>query len=378
MKTALHRVALVGVAVVISGCSAGAQSPVSTNGDCPATIDLQSWWTPQADNGYLYQGLLREAGKPITYEVDAKHARVTGPLYDEGKPTGLRLRIRAGGPILHYASTPSLMATDHSILIGQVATLEDQIAAYGLGGRMDTVTVFAPLESDPRAIMWDEQQHPEIHSISDVGNSGIPVYTLLGSMSTDHLVANGTLKVGQPDTSNGNSPDMFLTHRGSATTGYVTNELDLFRSKGVKVGFDMLANAFPTYSDLLIVRAQTFKDNAPCLRRVIPILQRNLRQFVASPEPAVRMVSDLAKQYTGEDYPVSRGMSAVTTARNLGVLGNGPNRVLGATNPTRINDVLNKVLTVLASQHRPLPDGLTAARLATTEFLDGSVSMGSA
>ncbi len=376
MKHAIRgvRVVLATVALSVSGCSAAppAAAPV---GGCPATIDIQGWWSPQADNAYLYQGLLGDPSKPPTYTVDKARSRVTGPLYDAGRPTGLKVTIRAGGPILNYASTPSLMATDHTIFIGQMSTMEDQIAAYGQGGRQDTVAVFAPLETDPRAVMWDSARHPDVHTLADVGNRPMTVYSLLGAVSTLHLVATGVLREGQVDTSGGNSPHLFLTHRDAATTGYVTNELDLYRSKGVRVEFDMIANKFPTYSDALVVRSSDVAENTACLHRIIPILQRNERAFIGSPLPAVRLVSYLAARYTGEDYPISRGLSAVSTARTLGILADGPGHVLGATNPQRLTEVLHGVRNVLATQHLTLPADLTAARLATGEFLDNTVSL---
>lgn len=370
------RVVTLFLAVLLAGIGCSAGTPVqqlSSNG-CPATIELQSWWTPQSENGYLYQGLIGPGGKPVTYTVDSKRSRVSGPLYDAGKPTGLRMTIRAGGPILNYASTPTLMATDHSIFIGQVATLEDQIAAYAKGGRLDTVGVFAPLESDPRAVMWDEQRHPDVHSLRDVGTTDMPVYSLPAAMSTEHLVATGVLRTKQIDPS-GNDTHRFVTNRNAATTGYVTNELDFYRSRGIRVGFDMIANSFPTYSDPLVVRAGDLDAYSGCLDWLVPVMQRNLRRFVATPGPAVKMVSDLSRAYIGEDYPVRRGLAAVATARNLGIVGNGPNSVLGAFTPTRVGDVLSIVRSIQEARHITLPADLTADRLVTNRFLDTSISL---
>ena len=85
---------------------------------CPATVVVQTDWNPEADHGHLYELV----GKG--YTVDANQKSVTGDLVSGGKPTGVKIEVRAGGPAIGFTQASAQMYQDTSITLGYVSTDE--------------------------------------------------------------------------------------------------------------------------------------------------------------------------------------------------------------------------------------------------------------
>ena len=105
---------------------------------------MQTDWFPEAEYG-AYFSLIGAKGK-----LDAKKGTYTGPL---GK-TGVNLEIRAGGPFIGQQTVQSLMYQDDSITLGLVHTDD----AVRFSKQLPTVSVVAPLEHSPLALVWDPDE----------------------------------------------------------------------------------------------------------------------------------------------------------------------------------------------------------------------------
>jgi hypothetical protein len=120
------------ISVAASGASAAsASSATDLAGVCPSTIVVQTDWNPEADHGHLYEML----GPNPTINANGKS--VTGDLYADGKPTGVKLQIRAGGPAIGYSTVSAEMYQDKSITMGYVSTDE----AIEFSGKLPTTAV---------------------------------------------------------------------------------------------------------------------------------------------------------------------------------------------------------------------------------------------
>ena len=84
-------------------------------------------------------------------KLDVKKGAYKGPL---GK-TGVDLEIRAGGPFIGQQTVQSLMYQDDSITLGLVHTDD----AVRFSKQLPTVSVVAPLEHSPLALVWDPTKH---------------------------------------------------------------------------------------------------------------------------------------------------------------------------------------------------------------------------
>ena len=126
---------------------------------CPATVVVQTDWNPEADHGHLYELV----GKG--YTVDANQKSVTGDLVAGGKPTGVKIEVRAGGPAIGFTQASAQMYQDTSITLGYVSTDE----AVQLSDKFPTTAVFAENDKSPMMVMWDPATYPDVTDIKGLG-----------------------------------------------------------------------------------------------------------------------------------------------------------------------------------------------------------------
>ncbi len=91
-----------------------AGGPVNLKGVCPDPVIVQTNWFPQSEHGAVYQLVGRGA------KIDTGRKRVTGPLVVNGKSTGVRIEVRAGGPAVGFQSSAALMYQDPKITLGML------------------------------------------------------------------------------------------------------------------------------------------------------------------------------------------------------------------------------------------------------------------
>ncbi|MDQ3402786.1 MAG: hypothetical protein M3548_05265 [Actinomycetota bacterium] len=343
----------------------------SLRGLCPATVVVQMNWFPQAEHGGLYRLLGRD------FQVDAAAKAVEGPLLDDGKDTGVRLRVRAGGPVTGFQRVSALMAADESITLGSIATDE----AVQEAGTFPTLAVFAPLDKSPQMIMWSEQHHPDWKSIADIGRTDTSVVYSANASYMDYLVHSGTLKKSQVDGSYDGAPARFVTADGAiAQQGYATNEPYLYENEIAEwqrpVRFGLVHDSgYPIYPETLAISAAEKDRLAPCLRKLVPILQRGTVAYVADPAPTndalVRMVTDLN---AGAKYSVPRAQFATEQMSGLGLSHDGVTPTVGDFDTTRVASVMEKLGPILTEKRRPPAPGLTPERVVTNEFVDPAIT----
>src|SRR6266536_1647445 len=177
--------AALSLALIAAGCSSGtskssgssnapaASGAQSLKGVCPDPVVVQTDWWPEPEHGGTYQ--LLGAG----YKLDTAKKRVTGPLVSQGKDTGVKIEVRAGGPAIGFQQTSAQMYLDKSSTLGFVFT----DSAVQFSAKQPTLAVVTPLDINPQMIMWDPKVHPDFHTIADIGQT----YT----EAPDRYVASG-------------------------------------------------------------------------------------------------------------------------------------------------------------------------------------------
>ena len=98
--------------------ASSAAGDVSLKGICPDNVVIQTDWQPEADHSEAYALV----GGDIVYSKAKK--RISGDLMAQGKPTGVKVEVRAGGPAVGFASPTQQMYTDSDITLGYVNTDE--------------------------------------------------------------------------------------------------------------------------------------------------------------------------------------------------------------------------------------------------------------
>ena len=389
MRNVRVRLVLAAVAVlalVAAGCGGGGddegttQAPAATApaGDavnlaevCPNPIVIQTDWDPESEYGVYYH-LLGPNPK-----VDTKKKLVSGPLVAGGKDTGVRLEVRAGGPSIGFEPVSSQMYKDPAITLGQVSTDE----AIRFSAKQATLAVMAPMEISPFMIMWDPQTYPQFNTIADIGKTDTKVLYFEGDTYMAYLTGTNVLKKSQVDGSYDGKPGNFVAADGKvAQAGFATSEPYIYehevRQWGKPVKYALVNEAgYPFYPQALSIRAADKAKLAPCLKKLVPIVQRAQVDYLANPAATNKLVLDLVKQYNdGWVYTEGLANYAIEKMRSDFVK-NGSDQTLGNFDNARVQRMIEIVTPIFTAQNQPPKSGLKPEDIATNEFIDTSIGV---
>ena len=353
--------------------TAATGDPINLKGVCPDPIVVQKDWQPESEHGFLYNLV----GKG--YQVDTNKKKVIAPLVSQGRDTGVKIEIRTGGPAVGFQPVPQVMYTDPSIHLGYVATDE----AVQFSAKQPTTAVFAQMDISPLAIIWDPATYPQFNIIADIGRTGTKVLYTKGLSYMEFLVGSGILKRKQLDGSYDGSPGLFVQSGGKdAFQGFATSEPYLYLHDipewGKPLKFSLVNDAgFATYFASMSVRAGDKAKLAPCLKKLVPILQRSQIDFINNPGPAIAVILDLVKRYkTGWVYSKGLAEYSAKAMKDLGIVGDGPDKTLGNFDVSRVEKIIQIMTPIMASQRQTVKPGLKPEDIATNEFIDSKIGLG--
>jgi NMT1/THI5 like len=361
-----------GGATTTSGTDAPAAAggdPRSLAADCPSTVVVQTSWWPESTHGGIYELL----GDKVTIDPDKKTIR--GPLVSGGVDTGVQLEIRPGGPARGQQPVAALMKSDPTITLGQQAT-EEQLLGWIQG--IPTVGVIAPFYVDPVVFIWDKKKHPDFNSIQDIGQTNTTVYTF-HSANADYLLGSGILRPSQLNYSYDGSPSLFMAKPDSVVGGFSTNEPFIYRSLGRDVDYAYVSDTgYPNYRNVWTVRQDQQQKLAPCLRKLVPMLQRAMIAFMSKPDPVLDRIVKLDAQYkTSFPYPMDQARYGVRTMKDDGLVQDPKSGGFGSFDESRNSRMIDILRPIYTAQRQNVPADLTASALATNQYLDPSIRMGS-
>jgi hypothetical protein len=354
-----------------SGTTAPTDASVSLKGVCPDTVVIQTDWDPESEYGVYYHML---GPNP---DIDTDHKRVTAPLVSGGKDTGVKLEVRLGGPSIGFEPVSSQMYKDTSITLGQVSTDE----AIRFSAKQATQGVVAPMETSPFMIMWDPGTYPQFNTIADIGKTDTKVLYFEGDTYMAYLTGTNVLKKSQVDGSYDGKPANFVAADGKvAQAGFATSEPYIYehevRQWNKPVKYALVSQAgYPFYPQALSIRTADKEKLAPCLKKLVPIVQRAQVDFLANPEKTNAFVLDLVKQYnTGWVYSPGLAAYAIEKMRSDFVT-NGPDQTLGNFDTARVQRMIDIVTPIFTAQRQPPKEGLKPEDIATNEFVDTSIGV---
>jgi len=355
-----------------SGTAAGGADRLNLRGICPSTVVVQTDWFPETEYAVLYHLL----GPDL--QVDAKNDRVSAPLVAEGKDTGVRLEVRSGGPATGFKLVSEQMYADKSITLGQVNTDE----AIRFATQQPTLAVAAPMEISPFMIMWDPETYPQFNIIADIGQTKAKVRYFKGDTYMEYLVGSGILRRSQLDPTYDGSPTKFYAADGRiAQAGFATSEPYLYEHDdqwGRPLDFALVNDTgYPFYPQALSIRAADKQKLAPCLRKLVPIVQRAQIDFINNPDKTNGRIIDLVKQYDSELWSYDPGIAgyALGQMKNQ-FISNGSDQTLGNFEVGRIQRLIGIVTPILAGQRAPIKNDLKPSDLYTNEFIDPGIGIG--
>jgi hypothetical protein len=132
---------------------------------------------------------------------------------------------------------------------------------------------------------------------------------------------------------------------------------------------------YPFYPQALSVRAGEVDQLAPCLEKLVPIVQRAQVDFLANPAKTNELIVDLVGQYkTGWTY--SKGLADYAVGKmRADFINNGPDKTLGNFETSRVQRMIDIVTPIFVSQKQPPKSGLKPENIATNEFIDPAIGI---
>ncbi|MFC0036783.1 nitrate ABC transporter substrate-binding protein [Actinomadura rayongensis] len=337
---------------------------------CGKNVVVQLQWQPQADMGALFS--LLGPG----YKVDTRTHSVTGPLVVDGKDTGTRLTLRAGGPAIGFQSVTSQMYADDSINLGLVHA--DQMISAS--GNQKVVGVTPLLTHSPTILMWDPAAYGTSFTISKLAASGATVVVAKDQAFVAWLVAKGLVRKSQIDTSYAGSPARFVADPKIIQQGYSDAEPYEYEhtiSAWKKpVSYQLLRDAgYDPYAADLSVRADRLTSYAPCLKKLVPIVQQATANYITDPAATNRLIVKVV----GSDssyipYTIGEANYAAAELKKDRLV-EAEHGTVGGYDKNRTDAFVKEMGPILAAQGSAVPSGLKGSDLFTTQFIDPSIGM---
>lgn len=337
---------------------------------CPATVVVQLQWQPQSDMGALFE--LLGPG----YSVDAGDRSVTGPLVADGRDTGVRLTLRAGGPAIGFQSVTSQMYADDAVHLGLVHS-DQQIAA---SGDQPVVGVTPLLKHSPAMLMWDPEAHPGL-SIDRIAETDASVVVSQDQFFPAWLVAEGYVTEDQLDPSYDGAPARFVGDSGIVQQGFANSEPYTYEEEtpawGRPVGYQLLRDVgYDIYASNLTVRQDRLEELSPCLERLVPLVQQAGADYITEPEATNERIVDIVSQdpaYT--PYSIGEAAYSAELLRGEGLVANEEDGSIGSYDLERAGAFVTELAPVIRDGGSEVPADLTAEDLFTNRFVDPAIGL---
>ncbi|MGA1361596.1 MAG: ABC transporter substrate-binding protein [Ilumatobacteraceae bacterium] len=341
-------------------------------GVCPDNVVIQTDWNPEAEHGFVYNLV------GPNYTVDTEKGAVKGDLWSGGRPTGVQVEIRAGGPAIGYGSVTAELYSRPEVLMGFVNT----DASISFSGEKPTVGVFTPFIKNPQIIMWDPATYPDVKTIADLKDKGVKVRYFNGVTFIDYLIGAGILDAAQTDGTYDGTPASYLAAGGKdAQQGFATSEPFFYEKKLDKwlkpVAYQLVHDTgWQPYAQVLALTPEALASNRECLAKLVPAIQQSLKDYVGAPDRANEIIVDAVLQYNNAwVYDMDQAVASLEKQLSDGIVANGPDGVLGSFDPARVQSFIDVAVPIFEAGGTEPKKGLTASDLVTNEFIDTSISL---
>jgi len=270
------------------------------------------------------------------------------------------------------------MYQDDSITLG-MPEFDELIMQSGTAPLLGVVTT---LDLSPQIIMWDPASHPDSRTIADIGKTNTTVLYFQGLPYMDYLVGSGILHKEQIDPSYDGTPSRFVAAGGKiAVQGFATNEPWAWPNGvgawGKPLAYALITDAgYPNYAETVAIRARDRGKLTPCLKKLVPILQRAEVDFMANPGGTNDLIVSINDTYkSGFYYTRPLADYAVKTLRDKHLVGNGSNNTLGDFDDTRVQRLIDILQPISAQLKVRLKETLKAGDVVTNEYIDPQIGL---
>lgn len=344
---------------------------------CPSPFIIQKDWLMQAEQAPLYQ-LIGGGG-------EMSSGAYTGPLGS----TGIDLTILEGGGGLglgdgETAYSALYMGNSRAGVIPHLG-YQELDNAFIFSKRFPVVGVFAPLDIAPTVLLWDEATYPEgFHSIDDLkafatSDAGKIYVSTIKRTFGHYLVEEGVPENVFIEGYRGDGEN-FVTHNGEwLNQGFLTSEVYKFEhgnNWNKPIGYLLINDlGYRNYTGMLSVASNRMDELAPCLEKLVPLLQQATVDYASDPAEINALIvafndAGNAANWWKTDRDVT-DYAARTMVEN-GIIGNGPNATIGDFDMDRVAEMLEIVKPDL--DERADPD-VAPEDVVTNRFIDPSIGL---
>jgi hypothetical protein len=124
------------------------------------------------------------------------------------------------------------------------------------------------------------------------------------------------------------------------------------------------------------VRTADLGPLSGCLRRLVPIVQQAEIDYLVNPGPTNRLLTEaVAKFNDGWTYSMAVADFAAATFKRLKLAANDTGGAVGGMDPARVQATINTFAPLLSSSGAAVKPGLTAADIATNQFLNPGIKL---
>jgi len=344
---------------------------------CPSPFIIQKDWLAQAEQGPLYQ-LIGSGGEMTS-------GQYTGPLGS----TGIELTILEGGGGLGMGdgetAYSALYMGNSKAGVTPHLGYQELDNAFIFSKRFPVVGVMAPLDIAPTVLLWDKATYPDgFKSIADLktfaesGKGKIYVSTTKRTFGL-YLVEQGVPADVFVEGYRGDGEN-FVTNNGTwLNQGFVTSEVYKFEhgnNWGKPIGYlNMNDLGYRNYTGMLSVATARMEELAPCLAKLVPLLQQATADYAKDPAEANKVIVDFNTAGHAASWwktaPELMAYAAKTMV-DTGIIGNGPNATIGDFDMDRVAEMLKLVKPRF--DERADPD-VKPDKVVTNRFIDPSIGL---
>ena len=344
---------------------------------CPNPIVVQKDWLIQSEHGALYQ-LIGGAGR-------MSRGRYQGPLGS----TGIDLLVLEGGRGIglgdaETAYSALYMGNSKAGVVPHLA-FHDLDNAFIFSSRFPAVGVVALLDKSPSVLLWDRATYPKgFHSLPDLkafassGQGKIYVSTTKRTFGR-YLLSQGIPKDVFMEGFRGDGETFVINNGTWLNQGAVTNEVYQFEhgfNWRKPIDYVLVSDlGYDIYPSMVAVATSRLEELAPCLAKLVPLLQQAQVDYVTDP----REVNDLIVRFADAKmaapfWKMSAELveNAVTVQRATGLVGNGNNQTLGDFDLQRVAGLLAQIRGSLDVRAKK---GVTPEDVVTNRFIDSRIGL---
>ncbi|WP_430254647.1 hypothetical protein [Neorhizobium sp. DAR64872/K0K18] len=344
---------------------------------CPSPFIIQKDWLAQAEQGPLYQ-LIGSGGEMTS-------GQYTGPLGS----TGIELTILEGGGGLGMGdgetAYSALYMGNSKAGVTPHLGYQELDNAFIFSKRFPVVGVMAPLDIAPTVLLWDKATYPDgfksiadLKTFSESGKGKIYVSTTKRTFGL-YLVEQGIPADVFVEGYRGDGEN-FVTNNGTwLNQGFVTSEVYKFEhgnNWGKPIGYLNINDlGYRNYTGMLSVATARMEELAPCLAKLVPLLQQATADYAKDPAEANKVIVDFNTAGHAASWwktaPELMAYAAKTMV-DTGIIGNGPNATIGDFDMDRVAEMLKLVKPRF--DERADPD-VKPDQVVTNRFIDPSIGL---